>query len=477
MIIVRLIYNAFFHPLSSYPGPLLWGASDVPKVVQQMKGTIHDAVLELHEKYGAVVRIAPGELSYITAGAWKDIYGNRQGLKPMPPNPIYGIREKEFFGALGLLWLEDFDSHLRHRRVISPAFSDKSLSQQEALITKHVDLLMLRLRERTSQAVDMWAWFNYTTFDIIGDLTFGEPFGCLENSQMHPWISFIFSRLNMMMYGQIIDTLGFWGKIIEAMVPRRIKDQALHHVRSTKSKVDKRRSRLTGRPDFMTHILSHVGKASGISLSELYADSQILVMAGSETSATLLAVAVFYLLKNPATMERLKAEVRSTFSSENEITFATISKLLYLLAVINESLRIHPPLPAGVNRRVPKDGAVVMDRFVPAGTNLQVPHWAAYHSRTNFKHPWAFIPERWLEGDNTFADDNKDVFQPFSFGPRACIGRSLAYMEMRIILARLVWNFDLALRSESAKWNQQRVFLLYEKKPLMVNILPVNGRD
>lgn len=200
-------------------------------------------------------------------------------------------------------------------------------------------------------------------------------------------------------------------------------------------------------------------------------------MAGSETSATLLAVAVYYVLKNPVTMERLKREVRTTFPLESEINFATISKLPYLLAVINESLRIHPPLPAGVNRRVPRDGAVVMDRFVPAGTDLQVPHWAAYHSRTNFKHPWAFIPERWLEGDSEFVDDNKDVFQPFSFGPRACIGRSLAYMETRIILARLIWNFDLALMPESVDWSHQKVFLLYEKKPLMVQVLPVERQE
>lgn len=96
--------------------------------------------------------------------------------------------------------------------------------------------------------------------------------------------------------------------------------------------------------------------------------------------------------------------------------------------------------------------------------------WAAYHSEINFKDPWSFHPERWLEKDEEFAGDNKDVFQPFSFGLRNCIGRSLAYMEMRIILSRLIWNFDLALAPSSTEWNKQRVFLLYEKKPLVVGV-------
>jgi len=86
--------------------------------------------------------------------------------------------------------------HTRHRRILSPAFSDKSLRDQEPTITKHVAMLMRRLRERTGTAVDLVDWFNYTAFDIIGDLTFGEPFGCLEESRIHPWIHFIFANLS-----------------------------------------------------------------------------------------------------------------------------------------------------------------------------------------------------------------------------------------------------------------------------------------
>lgn len=66
-----------------------------------------------------------------------------------------------------------------------------------------------------------------------------------------------------------------------------------------------------------------------------------------------------------------------------------------------------------------------------------------------------------------FYNDNRDVLQPFSIGPRNCIGRNLANNEMRVILARVLWNFDLELCAESSEWEKQRSFLLWEKRPLM----------
>lgn len=464
------------------------------KVIQQIKGTINWTLTDLHEKYGPVVRLAPGELTFISAKAWQDIYGNRQG-KPLPTNEAYGVREKEFFGALGLLWVGDAAEHARHRKVLSGAFSDKSLRDQEHIIRRYVDLLVKRMHERVGQPVDLWAWLNYTTFDLIGDLTFGEPFGCLENSRFHPWISFIFSRLKMMMYGQIMITLGLLGSIIYFLVPKWVKSEALVHIAFTKAKVDNRRARKTERPDFMSHILSHTVSADarasgkGISEAELYADSNILIMAGSETSATLMSATMYHLLATPHALARLTREIRAAFSSEADIDFASVSRSSpYLLAVINEGLRIQPPLPAGINRVTRPEGAVIDGRFVAGGTNVQVPHWACYHNSRNFRDADDFVPERWLAGSGSgsgsgapgdedaasrYADDNRPVFQPFSVGNRNCLGRTLAITETRLILTRLLWNFDMELMPESRDWARQKTFMLYEKKPLMIKMTPV----
>ncbi len=81
-----------------------------------------------------------------------------------------------------------------------------------------------------------------------------------------------------------------------------------------------------------------------------------------------------------------------------------------------------------------------------------------------------FLPQRWLGTDSRFAGDRKDAFQPFSYGPRNCIGRYLAYTEMRSILARIVFSFDFELRPESYDWVDQKSYNIWDKGPLYVNL-------
>lgn len=117
---------------------------------------------------------------------------------------------------------------------------------------------------------------------------------------------------------------------------------------------------------------------------------------------------------------------------------------------------------------------------------------ATYYSEKNFKDAKRFIPERHLD-DPRFASDNKNALQPFSFGPRNCIGRkyrspcsvghlnalltfvlffSLAYVEMRLILARMIVNFEIELAEPDLDWTDQNVYNLWEKPPLMLNLIP-----
>ncbi|KAL5880123.1 hypothetical protein ACKVWM_007994 [Pyricularia oryzae] len=480
------IYNIWFHPLAAFPGPLMYRAFDSFKVYQQLTGNINHRLHAAHERYGDVVRIAPWQLSYTTATAWTDITAGHKGQ--IPTNPAYGQAEKDLFGASGFLWVGN-DEHARHRRVLSPAFSDRSLREQEPVVSKYLDLLVARMKERSGDVVDFWLWMNFTTFDIIGDLTFGESFDCLLKSRLHPWVDYLMSRLHMMMYGQIMSTMGNLGVLVEMMVPKRIMDEAKRHVSLAKDKVNRRIARTTDRPDFMTQILAHTTidtEAAGeskhknrLSLPELYADTQIMVIAGSETSAGLITAAAYFLLRNPKAMGRLVREIRGTFAQETDMGNAAVSKLPYLNAVVNESLRMRPPLPSGIDRKVGAGGAVVDGKFLAPGTSLQVTHWAAYHSARNFAEPWSFRPERWLsereaeeEDVSVFAGDNKAVFQPFGVGSRGCLGRGLAYMETRLTLARLVWNFDMELMADSADWADQRVWMLYEKKPLNLRLVP-----
>ncbi|KAK3367963.1 isotrichodermin C-15 hydroxylase [Podospora didyma] len=474
------VYNVYFHPLAGFPGPLLHRGSMIPKIATQLSGNITNKMTELHRIYGPVVRVAPSELSYTTVPAWKDIYTAGKDRQAMTVNTVYGRNEKEFFGACSILWQSSNAEHARHRRVLAPAFSEKALREHEPIILHHIRLFIQRMRENACKPVDLCAWFNFVSFDIIGDLTFGESFDCLEQSKYHPWIWFIFGRLKMMMYSQVIDTLGILGTAIQMSIPQRIKDEVLGHVAYSREKISRRQEqeKETGRrSDFMTHILRQVGESKEkgmITHDELVANAQILVMAGSETTATLLAAAAYYLMRNPQTQHRLEREIRSAFANEGEITAASTSgtSLPYLLAVLNEALRMHPPLPTGIHRIVPDGGAIIDGQFVAAGTDVIVHQWAAYRAPENFTDPDLFVPERWLPDASAgkYAGDNRDVFQPFSVGPRSCIGRSLAYIEARIVFVKLLWNFDMELNPESKDWADQKTWVVYEKLPLMARL-------
>lgn len=109
------------------------------------------------------------------------------------------------------------------------------------------------------------------------------------------------------------------------------------------------------------------------------------------------------------------------------------------------------------------------------GTIVSIAQFVAFQSALNLRDPAEFVPERWLpEGQERYGDDKKKVMQSFGLGPRFCIGWSFAYAEMKIILARLVRNFDIELRDEGFDWlGTMKVWYLWSKTPLWVNLTPV----
>ncbi|KUJ16203.1 cytochrome P450 [Mollisia scopiformis] len=236
----------------------------------------------------------------------------------------------------------------------------------------------------------------------------------------------------------------------------------------TKDKVMRRINSKTDRKDFMSHFLRQTNE-SGISHDEMVSNAGLFIVAGSETSATLLSGMTYYLLKNPEYLAKLKEEIRSSFNGVEDMTFAKEIKLPYLQACIEEGLRIYSPVPVELPRRTPPEGAVINGELIPGNTSVGVSHFCCFHSAKNFKDPDSYRPERWL-GDPAYANDDLNGVQPFSMGARNCIGKNLAYAEIRSMICRLLWNFDIELCPESADWKDQKVYFLWEKSPLMVKL-------
>lgn len=203
---------------------------------------------------------------------------------------------------------------------------------------------------------------------------------------------------------------------------------------------------------------------------EIISNATILILAGSETTATVLSGATYLLHQNPEKLAILQKEVREAFSSIDDITLLSSSKLPYLHAVLEETMRCYPPAADNLPRVTPSEGAMVAGEWVPGNTTVGVNPWSAYHDSRNFTDPEVFAPERFLSGTSKYQNDNYEAFQPFSFGPRNCIGRNLAYNELRSFLARVVFAYEWDVYPESNNWLDQKVWFAWEKPSLMIQL-------
>ncbi|KAM5444445.1 hypothetical protein MaudCBS49596_008032 [Microsporum audouinii] len=468
-----VVYNLFLHPMASIPGPKLYAVSQIPFLWGSYWGTWPFTLKTLHDKYGPVVRTSPRDVSFNTPSVWKEIYGSKSRNGQFKRDDSFRVASKRGFGIAD----EDVTEHTRHRRMLSHAFSEKALRGQEGIMQRLVDLLIsglkLHVKEHGSEPVNMTKRYNWTTFDIIGDLAFGQTFGCLETRKPHYVIAMVNDFFFHLIRTQPFKRLPLLGIFQRFFVRSDALETVLQFEKfafeTIKQRVEK------GDPDkrdFMSYILAHNDRGD-FTDAELTSNASTLLLAGSETTATALSGATFYLLRNPSIYQRLVQEIRSSFKEEKDITISELDNLPYLIAVLTETLRTYPPVPAIMARTIPKGGKSVCGYWIPENTVVSISQLAAYHSERNFLHAEEFIPERWLN-DPRFKDDSREIFQPFSIGPRNCIGQGMAKGEMRLVFARILWNFDLELSSESTNWTRnQSIYGLWRKEPLMVKLKPV----
>lgn len=475
---LHMLYNLYLHPLRAFPGPVANRATVLPKLYHLVAGNLPYYVANVHEQYGPVVRIAPNELAFRDPRAWKDIYTRKpRGAYELPHDMAFYNPPNGPSTSIMNCHREQHDST---RKILNAGFSERAMRTQEPVIGGYVDLLMWRLRglhtdsAGAPRAIDMRDWIAYTTFDMIGTLAFGSDFGCLNDGAYHPWIGLIMGSLKDVVMLHVLKALGVLPAALWLMGKFGLGDKARQmHVELTTVKTKQRLKMGTGREDFLNGLIE-----SGMGLKELMSNGGILIIAGSETTSTLLTGAVFLLTTHPDVLDKLALEVRGQFKSSDEITLTSVNSLSYMLAVLNESLRHYPPVAISAPRVVPAEGAEIAGCQIPPGTVVGVWQWAMYHDSTMFADPHRFDPERFVQSGkgsgSKYADDRLDCVNPFLVGPRNCIGQTLAYAEMRLVLARLIWEFDIAICEESKGWlEDQRNYVLWDKPVLNVHLRPV----
>ncbi|CAH0051550.1 unnamed protein product [Clonostachys solani] len=485
-----VIYNLYFHPLAKYPGPFLAKISPIYSIWGLFRGRWPFDVHQLHLKYGPVLRTMPNELTFTDPQAWKDIYGHRQGHPQFHKDPIHVGSVQDIPGSTTLTMADDAN-HSRQRRTLSHAFSQKALLEQESIIRGYVDLLIQKLRPfaETSQPINMCDWFNFTTFDIIGDMAFGEPFGCLKDGVFHSWVSLITQTIKAGAYEQATRRMfksgGFMQKFLCKFIPSDLREKRYRHLELSREKCLKRIDEGLRREhrDFLYYILRQNEKG-GVSQDEIILNSALFIVAGSETTASLLSGLLMWLLRTPSAYKRLAHEIRTAFPTASDMHFTDLQNLPFMNACIDEGLRIFPPVPTGLTRTVPAGGDTVAGEYLPGGITVSCHSWSATHSPHNFYRPDEFIPERWLEPDGVaYAGENKDASQPFSLGPRGCIGKHLSYLELRLILGSLFLHYDIEradldgpgtedIWDPSGDLRHVKAFNTWNKPPLMCRLRP-----
>jgi benzoate 4-monooxygenase len=309
--------------------------------------------------------------------------------------------------------------------------------------------------------IDCLHWFNYLAFDIIGDLAFGKPFGMLAKGkditeiQMTPDAPITYAPAVEVLNrrGEVSGTLGCLPalKKYAKWLPDPFFSKGLAAVQNLAGIAVARVSqRLEGKQDVeRVDLLARLmeGKdESGAKLgrAELTAEALTQLIAGSDTTSNTSCAILYWVTSTPGVVEKLQKELDDAIPAGVDVpTYDMVKDLPYLQNVINEALRIHSTSSLGLPRLVPPGESIeILGKHFPPYTVLSVPAYTIHHSKDIWgENADQYVPERW----DKLTERQKNSFIPFSYGPRSCVGRNVAEMELALIIGTTFrrYEFDL----------------------------------
>ncbi|TVY75627.1 Cytochrome P450 monooxygenase apf7 [Lachnellula suecica] len=435
-------YRVYFHPLAKYPGPLLAKLTDWYNVYHCFVGDRHIEFHRIHLRYGKIVRYGPNRVSINSATALRTIYSPKANCRKSSHFAVF----PRFFHSWSTQTIVDTKkfNHSQKRRVISQALHGEAMKSINESIHRNLDRLCATLTDgdgsEWSAATNLSEILSYLSFDIMGDVCFGRSFKMIEDPENRYMIKVISDG------AQCLNTLGHMQKLL--LTGQEQSTRALQEITTTK------------RTGVFQELVSAKDPATGNSLfkeSELSSESSLLMIAGSDTTATALSATLFYLLNNPTCLRQAQEEVVAAFEASREgkvgMDFggASTSKIVhsctYLLSCIDEALRLSPPVGGLMPRETLEGGMSVDGELFPADVEIGTPHYALHHNKEYFERPFEFHPQRWHVGSTPATQVllSRSAFCAFSVGPRDCVGKTFAYHDMMSVLARLLWQFDLRI--------------------------------
>jgi cytochrome P450 len=309
----------------------------------------------------------------------------------------------------GAIWL-------RERRLVQPALQPRSVGAFVSVMTSATAAMLDRWSShaRDGRPLDVASELSRLTYTIVGKALFGADVGRDADVVEHALAT-----------------------LLDLTYARLAIDRVVYRI------INERRERHEDQADLLAHLLRAVddGSSRGMTSAQLRNETLTLLLSGHETTASALAWTLFLLATHPEIERRLRSEVAAVIGDAREPSLEDISHLEYTGMVLNEALRLYPPIWVLERRAIAGD--VIGGYHIPAGSTVVVSPFILHRHETFWPDPASFDPERFAAPQA--AGRPAHAYLPFGAGPHQCIGAHFATLEARIILVMLAQRYRLEL--------------------------------
>ncbi|SMR47245.1 unnamed protein product [Zymoseptoria tritici ST99CH_3D1] len=455
--------NVFRHPLAQFPGPLLASTGWYKTWQEVFRGRNWiDVLRELHAQYGEVVRVGPNELQFSDPEAYPDIYNaSNRWSKEATLYQSFG-EDQSSFGFL------HYREAKQRRDVLAPLFSRRAILDLQGVVRGIMDRLCVHLAKENAEgkSSDMLFALRCFTLDTIVTYCFAQDIHATEAKDFQAPVvvamdaslpTFVVFKHFSAVRKLVFSFPGWLTKMTAPGLGGLVDLQQLLGAQVKEVASNPELLKQTSHPTIYHRLLDpEANEAAGVpSQQSLYEETQALLFGGADSVGNTVTIGLYHVLQSPKMISRLKAELLRVWPDlQSQPRVEVFEKLPFLAAVIKESLRLAPGVTAPLPRVVPSSGATISGRHIPPGAIVGVAQVMVHSNPDIFVSPEKFDPERWLGGE---ASSLERWLVPFSRGPRACLGQTLAMCELQVAFAGLFRRFDIQLdeaSTDSLAWRE-----------------------
>ncbi|EGU74661.1 hypothetical protein HZS61_005666 [Fusarium oxysporum f. sp. conglutinans] len=478
LLVTKLLVNKYGNGLNGIPGPALASFTDLWRFLDVYRRRPEVTQIALHEKYGTVVRLGPNTVSIADPAAIQTIYAHNSGYTKSDFYPVQQTINKSGKRLITLFTSQDEKFHSQLRRSVSNAYAMSTLVQFEPFVDSTTTEFFKQLDQRyanQNDILDFGTWLQYYAFDVIGELTYSKRLGFVDHGKD---VDNIIGNLEWLLnyaapVGQlpILDSLLLknplrlqltkWG-FTNSSSPVAIFARNRMLARVDPEKLgDMKFDQDNGRRDFLSRFLEANQKdPEFMNNDRVLALTVANMFAGSDTTAITFRAIFYYLMKNPADMKTLMAELAEEekagrFAREDGlVSWNEVRDLPFLNAVVKEALRCHPAAGLMLERIVPARGLEVNGHHIPGGTIVGVNAWVLHRNKDIFGHDadrWR--PSRWIEASTEQKRRMENYMFAFGAGSRTCIGKNISLLEMYKMVPALLRRYELEFPSADNTWH------------------------